>query len=215
MVGELADADRACRQLHGRRRGRTDQLAGGELGRLVGQSVVLVRTVRGPVKATGEAHRVADCTKLKGLTKASGGCSAPHGPGKQLRYLPTNRSRPEIADELSVPLNTVGTRLRRIYAKLGADDRSPALQRARELRLSPLLLCCYRPLIRIVPGGCRVHDAMVKGWQVKPRQQDPVTAGLALAAGRQQPQLPCALHGRRGPITDLGAWVPPLPVRRE
>jgi LuxR family transcriptional regulator, maltose regulon positive regulatory protein len=52
-----------------------------------------------------------------------------------LRYLPTNLSRPEIADELSVSLNTVGTHLRRIYAKLGADDRSAAVQRARELRL--------------------------------------------------------------------------------
>jgi hypothetical protein len=36
-----------------------------------------------------------------------------------------------------------------------------------------------------VPGGCRVHDAMVKGWQVKPHHQDPVTAGLERAAGRQ------------------------------
>jgi LuxR family transcriptional regulator, maltose regulon positive regulatory protein len=52
-----------------------------------------------------------------------------------LRYLPTNLSRPEIAGELCVSLNTVGTHLRRIYAKLGADDRSAAVHRARELRL--------------------------------------------------------------------------------
>jgi LuxR family maltose regulon positive regulatory protein len=52
-----------------------------------------------------------------------------------LRYLPTNLSRPEIAEQLSVSPNTVGTHLRRIYAKLGADDRSAAVQRARELRL--------------------------------------------------------------------------------
>jgi LuxR family maltose regulon positive regulatory protein len=52
-----------------------------------------------------------------------------------LRYLPTNLSRHEIADQLSVSLNTVGTHIRRIYAKLGADDRSAAVQRARELRL--------------------------------------------------------------------------------
>jgi LuxR family maltose regulon positive regulatory protein len=52
-----------------------------------------------------------------------------------LGYLPTNLSRPEIADKLSVSLNTVGTHLRRIYAKLGADDRSAAVKRARELRL--------------------------------------------------------------------------------
>jgi LuxR family maltose regulon positive regulatory protein len=52
-----------------------------------------------------------------------------------LRYLPTNLSRPEIAGELSVSVNTVSTHLRRIYAKLGANDRSAAVHRARELRL--------------------------------------------------------------------------------
>ena len=52
-----------------------------------------------------------------------------------LRYLPTNLSRPEIATELSVSVNTVSTHIRSIYAKLGADDRSAAVHRARELRL--------------------------------------------------------------------------------
>jgi LuxR family maltose regulon positive regulatory protein len=52
-----------------------------------------------------------------------------------LRYLPTNLSRPEIAGELSVSVNTVSTHLRRIYAKLQVRDRSAAVQRARELRL--------------------------------------------------------------------------------
>ena len=54
---------------------------------------------------------------------------------KVLRYLPTNLSRPEIAGELSVSLNTVSTHLRSIYAKLQVRDRSSAVQRARELRL--------------------------------------------------------------------------------
>jgi LuxR family maltose regulon positive regulatory protein len=52
-----------------------------------------------------------------------------------LRYLPTNLSRPEIAGELSVSVNTVSSQLRSIYAKLGASDRSEAVHRARELRL--------------------------------------------------------------------------------
>jgi LuxR family maltose regulon positive regulatory protein len=52
-----------------------------------------------------------------------------------LRYLPTNLSRPEIAGELSVSLNTVSTHVRSIYAKLQVGDRSSAVQRARELRL--------------------------------------------------------------------------------
>jgi LuxR family maltose regulon positive regulatory protein len=52
-----------------------------------------------------------------------------------LRYLPTNLSRPEIARELSVSVNTVNTHIRRIYAKLQAQGRSSAVQRAREMRL--------------------------------------------------------------------------------
>jgi LuxR family transcriptional regulator, maltose regulon positive regulatory protein len=52
-----------------------------------------------------------------------------------LRYLPTNLTRPEIAGQLSVSLNTVNTHIRRIYTKLGATDRSSAVQRGRQLRL--------------------------------------------------------------------------------
>jgi LuxR family maltose regulon positive regulatory protein len=52
-----------------------------------------------------------------------------------LRYLPTNLSRPEIASALSISVNTVNTHVRSIYAKLQAQDRSAAVQRAREMRL--------------------------------------------------------------------------------
>lgn len=52
-----------------------------------------------------------------------------------LRYLPTNLTRPEIARELYVSINTVNTHIRNIYSKLGARDRTSAVQRARELRL--------------------------------------------------------------------------------
>jgi LuxR family transcriptional regulator, maltose regulon positive regulatory protein len=52
-----------------------------------------------------------------------------------LRYLPTNLTRPEIASELYVSVNTVNTHIRNVYAKLGASDRSSAVRRARELRL--------------------------------------------------------------------------------
>jgi LuxR family maltose regulon positive regulatory protein len=52
-----------------------------------------------------------------------------------LRYLPTNMTRPEIARELYVSINTVNTHIRNIYSKLGASDRSSAVQRARGLRL--------------------------------------------------------------------------------
>jgi LuxR family maltose regulon positive regulatory protein len=52
-----------------------------------------------------------------------------------LRYLPTNLTRPEIARELYVSINTVNTHIRNIYSKLGARDRSSAVRGARELRL--------------------------------------------------------------------------------
>ena len=52
-----------------------------------------------------------------------------------MRYLPTNLSRPEIAAELSISLNTVSTHIRSIYAKLGVGDRSAAVRRAQELQI--------------------------------------------------------------------------------
>jgi LuxR family transcriptional regulator, maltose regulon positive regulatory protein len=92
-------------------------------------------------RGTSHAALVADI-----LDVVQGG--APAGPSRPasgeelsaselrvLRYLPTNLTRPEIAAELSVSLNTVNTHIRRIYAKLGTTDRSSTVQRGRELRL--------------------------------------------------------------------------------
>jgi LuxR family maltose regulon positive regulatory protein len=65
----------------------------------------------------------------------------PHSDGltpselRVLRYLPTNLTRAEIADELHVSIHTVNTHIRNLYTKLGAGDRSAAVQRARQLRL--------------------------------------------------------------------------------
>jgi LuxR family maltose regulon positive regulatory protein len=94
-------------------------------------------------------HETAHAALLAGILDALQGAS--RGPGDQrpspdaeelspgelrvLRYLPTNLSRPEIAGELSVSVNTVSTHVRSIYAKLQVSDRSAAVQRARELRL--------------------------------------------------------------------------------
>jgi LuxR family maltose regulon positive regulatory protein len=52
-----------------------------------------------------------------------------------LRYLPTNLSAPEIADELYVSLNTIRTHMRHLYAKLGVHTRANAVERARALGL--------------------------------------------------------------------------------
>jgi LuxR family transcriptional regulator, maltose regulon positive regulatory protein len=52
-----------------------------------------------------------------------------------LRYLPTNLSRPDIARELGVSVNTVNTHMRNIYSKLDSGNRTEAVERARGLRL--------------------------------------------------------------------------------
>jgi LuxR family transcriptional regulator, maltose regulon positive regulatory protein len=94
-------------------------------------------------------HQTAHAALLTGILDFLSGPSAPAGnrrppppvhelsPGefRVLRYLPTNMSRPQIATELSVSVNTVSTHIRNIYAKLGAEGRSAAVHRARELRL--------------------------------------------------------------------------------
>jgi LuxR family maltose regulon positive regulatory protein len=94
-------------------------------------------------------HETAHAALLTGILDALHG--SPPAPGDQrpspdaeelspgelrvLRYLPTNLSRPEIAGQLSVSVNTVSTHVRSIYAKLQVSDRSAAVRRARELRL--------------------------------------------------------------------------------
>jgi LuxR family maltose regulon positive regulatory protein len=52
-----------------------------------------------------------------------------------LRYLPTNLSAREIANELYVSPNTVKTHMHHLYAKLGTHRRSEAVARARALGL--------------------------------------------------------------------------------
>ena len=52
-----------------------------------------------------------------------------------LRYLPTHLTAPEIADELSVSVNTVSTHTHHLYAKLGVHSRHEAVDRARALGL--------------------------------------------------------------------------------
>jgi LuxR family transcriptional regulator, maltose regulon positive regulatory protein len=96
-----------------------------------------------PRRETAHAALLADVLDvLHGSPLAAGNQPPPLdveelSPGelRVLRYLPTNLSRPEIAGELSVSLNTVSTHVRSIYAKLQVSDRSSAVQRARELRL--------------------------------------------------------------------------------
>jgi LuxR family transcriptional regulator, maltose regulon positive regulatory protein len=94
-------------------------------------------------------HETAHGALLADIVDVLGGASAPSTDRERLsqpeelsrselrvlRYLPTNLTRPEIARELYVSINTINTHVRNIYSKLGARDRSSAVQRARELRL--------------------------------------------------------------------------------
>ncbi len=94
-----------------------------------------------PPQGTSHTALIADI--LDAVHGSGPGDAAEPGPADELspselrvlRYLPTNLTRPEIAGQLSVSLNTVNTHIRRIYAKLGATDRSSAVQRGRDLRL--------------------------------------------------------------------------------
>jgi len=52
-----------------------------------------------------------------------------------LRYLPTNLSAAEIANELYVSPNTVKTHIHNLYTKLSTHRRGEAVARARALGL--------------------------------------------------------------------------------
>jgi LuxR family maltose regulon positive regulatory protein len=95
-------------------------------------------------RRTSHASLVSEIVGL--LTGASGPAPAPGRPQplrepltdsetRILRYLPTNMSAREIADELYLSWNTVRTHMRHLYAKLGAHRRHEAVERARALGL--------------------------------------------------------------------------------
>jgi LuxR family transcriptional regulator, maltose regulon positive regulatory protein len=67
----------------------------------------------------------------------SEGLAEPLSEGERriLRYLPTNLSVREIADQTYLSPNTVKTHMRHVFAKLDAHRRSEAVERARELGL--------------------------------------------------------------------------------
>lgn len=105
------------------------------------QPIVLV--IEGTDKLTAESVELLLATLGLRNGSSAGGKrteSSPIGELSQserrvLRYLPTNLSRPDIARELYVSVNTVNTHVRNIYSKLEASTRAQAVERARELNL--------------------------------------------------------------------------------
>jgi LuxR family maltose regulon positive regulatory protein len=94
-------------------------------------------------QGTAHAALIADILSL-----LAGGPLAPQPAGPQpplealsdseirvLRYLPTNLTGPEIARELDVSRNTVGSHMRHLYEKLGTHTRADTVARARALGL--------------------------------------------------------------------------------
>jgi DNA-binding CsgD family transcriptional regulator len=74
------------------------------------------------------APRTGEACRLEALT---------NGETRVLRYLPTNLSAREIAEELYLSVNTVKTHQRHLYQKLGARSRTQAVEQARALGLLP------------------------------------------------------------------------------
>jgi LuxR family maltose regulon positive regulatory protein len=97
---------------------------------------------RHPRHATGHGQLLTDILDVLTGEKRSSGSDVPQlmeplsePELRVLRYLPSNLTMPELAGELFLSVNTVKTHMRRIYAKLGAHNRSEAVRRARALGL--------------------------------------------------------------------------------
>jgi LuxR family maltose regulon positive regulatory protein len=92
---------------------------------------------------TAHAALVADILRLLARGRLAPQPAGPQPPLEALsdseirvlRYLPTNLTGPEIARELYVSRNTVGTHMRHLYEKLGTHTRADTVARARALSL--------------------------------------------------------------------------------
>ncbi len=97
-------------------------------------------------RATAHAALITDILKLLPEAARSSPAAEPHPETRLLeplsqaeirvlRYLPTRLSVSEIADQLYLSVNTVGTHMRHLYAKLGVHRRHEAVEQARVLGL--------------------------------------------------------------------------------
>jgi LuxR family maltose regulon positive regulatory protein len=98
---------------------------------------------RHAARLTGHADLIAEIFNLPAaeepISPVSGSATLPEpltqSELRVLRYLPTDLSTREIADELYLSVHTVKTHVKHLYAKLDAHSRREAVKRARELGL--------------------------------------------------------------------------------
>jgi LuxR family transcriptional regulator, maltose regulon positive regulatory protein len=113
--------DPAPALLERHRRGRTAHLA------LIAQILDLLSETTGSAPSPGGQ---AGWTRGHGLAE-----QLTDSETRVLRYLPTHLTGPEIANELCLSMNTVGTHMHHLYAKLDVHSRHDAVDRARALGL--------------------------------------------------------------------------------
>jgi len=89
----------------------------------------LVATVRHPVDASAHMPRESlPQTAVAGPTLSAGEMEL-------LTFLPRRDSNTQIAEQLGISVNTVKTRLQRLYKKLGVNTRDDAVRIARSRSL--------------------------------------------------------------------------------
>ncbi len=115
-----AAAQRAVQVLQGEKQGR------GESQKLIGYVDKLLVAFAAPANKPQSAIRSQPSEILEPLSERE---------LEVLKLLGTELSGPEIADKLSVSLNTVRTHTKNIYGKLGVSNRRAAIRRAEELGL--------------------------------------------------------------------------------
>jgi LuxR family maltose regulon positive regulatory protein len=87
--------------------------------------------------ANAERIRTRGDGRLAVVSSASSNAALTRGDLQLLGMLPHRATNARIAEQLGISVNTVKTRLRRLYAKLGAHDRDEAIARAGAAGLLP------------------------------------------------------------------------------
>jgi DNA-binding CsgD family transcriptional regulator len=142
---------------------------------------VIARDTLGDPDAAGYApRRAADLASPPGKP-AHHFQTLSRSESRVLRYLQTNLSAQEIADELCVSVNTVKTHQRHLYQKLGARSRSQAVKQARALDLlTPPTAAGHPPR-----AGADRRNHQNRGMPAHPPRPDAGRYGRPSAPSRQ------------------------------